>query len=109
MDHLMALIIESPSERMRSAMRPFHLIAELRQLFEGWCRIREGLLAELEGSGLQASSFRPVANENDHALSHLALVESQSLDLPLLLQTVNDVLVAPTNLVGQTLQNDAVR
>ena len=38
-------------------------------------------------------------------ITHLALVEGLSLDLPLLLQAVNDVLVSPANLMGQTLQN----
>ena len=32
-------------------------------------------------------------------------MEGLSLDLPLLLQAVNDVLVSPANLMGQTLQN----
>ena len=35
-------------------------------------------------------------------------MEGLSLNLPLLLQTVNNVLVAPANLVGQTLQNRSV-
>ena len=41
-------------------------------------------------------------------VTHLALVEGLGLDLPLLLQTINNVLVAPANLVGQTLQRDIV-
>ena len=36
-------------------------------------------------------------------MAHLALMEGLGLDLPLLLQTVDDVLVSPTNLVGETL------
>lgn len=32
-------------------------------------------------------------------------MEGLSLDLPLLLQTVNDILVSPANLMGQTLDN----
>lgn len=35
---------------------------------------------------------------------YLALMESLSLDLPLLLQTVHNILVAPANLVRQTLE-----
>lgn len=35
-------------------------------------------------------------------------MEGLSLNLPLLLQTVNNVLVAPANLVGQTLQSKPV-
>ena len=42
-------------------------------------------------------------------MTHLALVEGLSLNLPLLLQTVDNVLVAPTNLVGQTLRSRGVR
>ena len=42
-------------------------------------------------------------------MAHLALVEGLGLDLPLLLQTVDNVLVAPTNLVGQTLISRGVR
>ena len=41
--------------------------------------------------------------------AYLALVEGQGLDLPLLLQTVDDVLVAPANFVGQTLQQHIAR
>ena len=37
---------------------------------------------------------------------YLALMEGLGLNLPLLLQTVDNVLVAPTNLVGQTLPHD---
>ena len=43
------------------------------------------------------------------SLSHLALVEGLGLDLPLLLQAVDNVLVAPANLVGQTLRSRRVR
>jgi hypothetical protein len=35
--------------------------------------------------------------------THLALVEGLCLDLPLLFETVNDVLVTPADLMGQTL------
>ena len=41
------------------------------------------------------------------SLSHLALVEGLGLDLPLLLQAVNNVLVTPANLVGETLRRRA--
>lgn len=51
------LIIEEREERVRYAMSMFHLVAELRQLFEGWCCVRQGLLAQLEGRGLHS---RPV-------------------------------------------------
>lgn len=47
------LIIEGREVRVRYAMWILHLIAELRQLFERWCRVRQGLLAQLEGRGLQ--------------------------------------------------------
>lgn len=37
--------------------------------------------------------------------TYLALVEGLSLDLPLLLKTVHNILVAPANLVRQTLNH----
>ena len=39
---------------------------------------------------------------------NLALMEGLGLDLPLLLQAINDVLVAPANLVGQALETHRV-
>ena len=107
MEYVMALIIEERKGRMRQAMHSFHLVAELRQLFEGWCCVHKGLLAQLEGRGLcppQSTQEQP----KTRTPAHLALVEGQGLDLPLLLQTVNNVLVAPADLVGQTLQRDIV-
>ena len=107
MEYVMALIIEERKGRMHQAMHSFHLVAELRQLFEGWCCVHKGLLAQLEGRGLhplQSTQKR----YRKRVPAHLALVEGQGLDLPLLLQTVNNVLVAPADLVGQTLQRDIV-
>lgn len=37
--------------------------------------------------------------------THLALMEGLSLNLPLLLQTVHNILVAPANLVREALLN----
>ena len=48
----MALIIEERERREWEAMQSFHLVAKLRELFERWCRINQGLLAQLEGRGL---------------------------------------------------------
>ena len=39
---------------------------------------------------------------------HLALMEGLSLNLPLLLQTIHNILVAPANLVRKTLHADIV-
>ena len=36
--------------------------------------------------------------------TNLALVEGLSLDLPLFLQTINNILVTPANLVRETLK-----
>jgi hypothetical protein len=33
-------------------------------------------------------------------------MESLSFDLPLLLKTINNILVAPAHFVGETLEND---
>ena len=41
-----------------------------------------------------------------HLQTYLALVEGLSLDLPLLLEAVNNILVSPTNLVRQPLQSE---
>lgn len=38
--------------RESEAMQSFHLVAKQRELFERWCRINQGLLAQLEGRGL---------------------------------------------------------
>ena len=38
-------------------------------------------------------------------LSYLALVEGLSLNLPLLLQPIDNILVAPADLVRETLHN----
>ncbi len=48
----MALIIEGRERREWEAMQSCHLVAKLRELFERWCRINQGLLAQLEGRGL---------------------------------------------------------
>ena len=84
-------------------MHAFHLVAKLRQLFKGWCCVHKGLLAQLEGRGLQRyhSVRSPCARED--WLAYLTLVEGLGLDLPLLLQTIHNILVAPANLVRQTL------
>jgi hypothetical protein len=40
--------------------------------------------------------------------TYLALVEGLCLDLPLLLKTVHNILVAPANLVRQTLNHTMI-
>ena len=45
---------------------------------------------------------RTVLGDKQSKFPDLALMEGLGLDLPLLLQAINDVLVAPANLVGQT-------
>lgn len=50
--YVMALIIEERERREWEAMQSCHLVAKLGELFEGWCRINHGLLAQLESRGL---------------------------------------------------------
>ena len=84
-------------------MHAFHLVAKLRQLFKGWCCVHKGLLAQLEGRGLQRyhSVRSPCARED--WLAYLTLVEGLGLNLPLLLEAVNNILVTPADLVRQPL------
>ena len=78
------------------------LVAELGELgVVGAVDRGNGLGAELEGSGLGAKSAR---DYNTLVSTYLALVVGLALGLPLLLEAVDDVLVAPSNLVRDTLE-----
>lgn len=79
-----------------------HLVPKLRQLLERTSVVSKGLLAQLDADELLKKAQRSILNE-DISRTDLALVEGLRLDLPLLLQTVHNILVAPANFVRQSL------
>ena len=107
MEYVMALIIEERVERVRDAMQSFHLVAKLHKLLKRWCRICKGLLAQLESRSLSMLRLGDT-HQTSQDSAHLALMEGLGLDLPLLLQAVNNILVSPTDLVEQTLETHRV-
>jgi hypothetical protein len=81
------------------------LVAKLSKFWVVGRGVRRRLLAELDSSELCNAPLVLNTGLRRDAKAYLALVEGLGLDLPLLLQAVNDILVAPANLMGQTLQN----
>jgi hypothetical protein len=81
------------------------LVTKLHQLRVRLRSVRDCLLALLDRGDLQCVSELSTNHTSNAACrAYLALVESLGFDLPLLLEAVHHVLVAPADFVGETLR-----